>query len=265
MRFWNPMATARDQGEAEQDLAVESAPGKDPAQWIAGLLRHGDERLARLGGAAVAGVVVAFVALYAFAVLADQVLEQQTAALDNSTLELMRRFASPQLTRAAEIISLFGSELVWVVGLILLGVFAWQRRWGAALMLTLVAGGAQLLNDVLKEVFHRARPESVQAIINAQQFSFPSGHAMVSAAFYLYLAYLTWRLVRGWWRAVLIFGLVVLVLLIGLSRIYLEAHYLSDVIAGYLVGVLWTDALILGSHGLKRRTQRRLRQRTLAG
>ena len=259
------MATTRDQREGERDLAVESAPGTDPAHWIAGLARHGDERLARLGGAAVAGVVVAFVVVYAFALLAYEVLEQQTAALDNGTLEFLQRFSSPQLTRAAEIISLFGSELVWVVGVVLLGVFAWQRRWGAALMLVLVTGGAQLLNDVLKELFHRARPESLQGIIHAQQFSFPSGHAMVAAAFYLYLAYITWRLVRAWWRGVVIVGLVLLALLVGLSRVYLEAHYLSDVIAGYLAGVLWTDALILGSRGLKMRTQRRPRPRTLTG
>ena len=59
--------------------------------------------------------------------------------------------------------------------------------------------------------------------------------------------------------------LVVLVLLIGLSRIYLEAHYLSDVIAGYLAGILWADAIILGSRALKVRTRRRSRPRTLTG
>ena len=57
---------------------------------------------------------------------------------------------------------------------------------------------------------------------------------MVSAAFYLYVGYLAWRFVHGWWRGVLIVGLVILVLLIGLSRLYLQVHYLSDVVAGYL-------------------------------
>jgi membrane-associated phospholipid phosphatase len=259
------MATTHDHREGERDLAVETAPGTDPAHWIMGLATHQQERLARLGGAALAGILVAIVALYAFGWLAYEVLERQTAALDNAALAFVQRFSSPQLTRAAEIISLFGSELVWVFGIILLGVFAWQRRWGAALMLVLVTAGAQLLNDVLKELFHRTRPESVQALIHAQQYSFPSGHAMVASAFYLYLAYLTWRLVRPRWRGVLIVGLVVLVLLIGLSRIYLEAHYLSDVIAGYFAGILWTDALILGSRGVQLRTQHRLRPRTLTG
>ena len=88
---------------------------------------------------------------------------------------------------------------------------------------------------------------------------------MVAAAFYLYIAFLAWRLrlVHGWWRGVLVVALVVLVLLIGIARIYLEAHYLSDVIAGYLAGFLWADAVMLGSRVLTLRTHKRLRPRTL--
>jgi undecaprenyl-diphosphatase len=260
------MTTTRDATERDVDVAVESAPAKDWAHWASELARHQQERLAEFGGAVVAGCVAAVVVLYAFAWLAYEVLQQQTAALDTWSLQLLQRVGPAQLTRAAEAISWFGSELVWVVGLVLLGVLAWQRRWGAAVTLALVAGGAQLLNDVLKEVFHRARPESVQAIINAQQFSFPSGHAMVSMAFYLYIAYLTWRLVHGWrWRGLLIVGLILLVLLIGLARVYLQAHYLSDVLAGYLAGFLWTDAVILGGRALGARTRRRPRPRTVDG
>jgi undecaprenyl-diphosphatase len=108
----------------------------------------------------------------------------------------------------------------------------------------------------LKALFQRGRPEPLAGFIAAQQFSFPSGHAMVAAAFYSYLAYLSWGLVHSWWRAVLVAGLIALVLLIGLARLYLEVHYLSDVIAGYLAGWLWTDAVILGGRVLTLRSQR---------
>jgi membrane-associated phospholipid phosphatase len=123
-----------------------------------------------------------------------------------------------------------------------------------------VAGGAQILNDILKDAFHRARPTPIAGFIDAQQYSFPSGHAMVSAAFYLYVAYLTLHLVHAHWRVLLAAGLVILVLLIGLSRLYLQAHYLSDVIAGYLAGVLWTHSVILGSRVLAQRRYYRLRR-----
>src|SRR5262249_55909796 len=138
-----------------------------------------------------------------------------------------------------------------------LGLLLWRRRWGAAFTLVLVTVGAQLLNDILKDVFHRARPQPLLGFIDAQQYSFPSGHAMVAAAVYLYVAYFSWRLVRGWWRGLLAIGLIVLVVLIGISRLYLEAHYLSDVLAGYLAGLIWTDAVILAGHLLPLRPIRR--------
>ncbi len=113
--------------------------------------------------------------------------------------------------------------------------------------------GAQLLNNVLKDLFQRTRPAPVAGLIPAQAFSFPSGHAMVAAAFYLFLAYLGWRLLRGWRQVAFTGTLLALILAIGLARLYLGVHYLTDVVAGYLAGFLWTDAVIIGGHLLGRR------------
>jgi len=214
-------------------------------------------RAAEFGAIVVLGFGAAAVLLYLFAWLATQVLAQQTQSLDTATLNALQTYASPQLTLAAQAVSLMGSQVVLVVGAALLILFLWQRRWGAALTLVLVTAGAQVLNDILKDVFHRTRPEPVLGFIAAQQYSFPSGHAMVAAAFYLFVAYLAWRLVRGWWRGLIAGALILLVLLIGLARLYLEAHYLSDVIAGYLAGLIWTDTVILGGHVLGVRSRRR--------
>lgn len=206
--------------------------------------------MAQFGGIVATGFAAAVLLLYAFAWVANEVLEQETVAIDYAMLAFLHQFSSPRLTLAAQIVSLLGSEVVLAITALMLLALAWQRRWDRAFTLVLVTGGAEVLNSILKNLFHRMRPTPVIGFISAQQFSFPSGHAMVSAAFYLYLAYLAWRLVHGFWRWVLVSGLVLLVLLIGLSRIYLEAHYLSDVIAGYLAGFLWTDAVILGRHAL---------------
>jgi membrane-associated phospholipid phosphatase len=249
------LSVARPASQEDPSLARRSPTGW--RRWLAEVGQHRQDRVAVSGAILLAGCVAAVGTLYGFAFLAYAVLEQQTQALDLSALKALQQFSSPGLTEAAMFISLFGSQAVILVCLALLTLFIAKSRWGAAVTLVLVAGGAQVLNDVLKELFHRTRPTPIAGFIDAQQFSFPSGHAMISAAFYMYLAYLTWNLVRGNWRILLAAALVALVLLIGLARLYLEAHYLSDVIAGYLAGLLWTDSVILGARVLSDRRRRR--------
>jgi undecaprenyl-diphosphatase len=240
----------------EVDPRVANEPDQSRNGWSEEAADQ-PRRLAEFGLAIVLGFVAGVVALAAFAWLAEEVLGRQTQQLDDATLALLRHFSSPTLDRLALGVSLLGSEFVIVAGVVLVAFFAWQRRWGAAAGLVLVTGGAQLLNDVLKELFHRTRPApELGGLIQSQQFSFPSGHAMVSAAFYFFLAYLAWELVRGAPRILLVVGLALLVLLIGLARLYLAMHFLSDVIAGYCAGFVWTDAVVLGS-GLLRIRQRR--------
>jgi undecaprenyl-diphosphatase len=214
--------------------------------WAEEVAHREPERVAQVGLVLVLGFAAGLAALVGFAWLSQEVLGQQTQQLDDATLAMLRQHSSPTLNVLARGVSLLGSEVVLAVGIVLLVVFGWQHRWGAAIGLLLTTGGAQLLNDVLKELFHRTRPAPlVTGPIAAQAFSFPSGHAMVAAAFYFFLAYLAWRVVRGTWRPVLVVGLVCLVLLIGLARLYLAAHFLSDVIAGYCAGFVWTDAVII--------------------
>ncbi len=252
--------TKADEQAGRIDPAVEVAPAEGWRRWAANLGHYDKDRVAGFGGVILAGALIGIVFLYLFVVIADEVLGQETAALDTTAFEFVHRFSSPRMDLAAQAISFMGSEAVLILSVILLALFLWQRRWGAAVMLILISGGVQLLNDILKNTFLRTRPVPVAGIIAAQQYSFPSGHAMVSAAFYFYLAFLCWRLVRGVWRFVMIAGLVLLVLLIGVSRIYLQAHYLTDVIAGYIAGFVWADAVIIGAQLLATRRLPRLRR-----
>ena len=232
------------------DPTVEARSPSGWRRWIEDLGHYEQARVAEFSAILLVGFIAAAVLLYAFAWIASEVLEQDTEHLDLAVLTFLQGFSSPGLTLVARGLSAMGSQVIVVVGAALLGLFLWQRRWGAAVSLVLVIVGAQLLNNVLKDAFQRTRPTPVTGFIDAQQFSFPSGHAMVAAAFYLYVAYLTWRLVRGRWRGVLVASLILLVLLIGLSRLYLQVHYLSDVIAGFVAGVLWTHSVILGGRVL---------------
>jgi membrane-associated phospholipid phosphatase/uncharacterized protein YjeT (DUF2065 family) len=241
-----PETSTPDQRAGRIDPTVDPAPPEGWRRWARELGHYDQERVAQFGGIVIGAAVLGVVLLYLFVTVADQVLGHQTATLDTSAYQLVSRFSSPLTDVAARVISFLGSEAVLLFSVLLLGLFLWQRRWGAAAMLVLISLGAQLLNDVLKNLFHRTRPEPVAGFIAAQDYSFPSGHAMISVAFYLYLAYLVWRLVPGAWRWVVNGGLVVLVLAIGASRVYLQAHYFTDVIAGYLAGFVWAEAVIIG-------------------
>jgi membrane-associated phospholipid phosphatase len=113
-----------------------------------------------------------------------------------------------------------------------------RGRLVEAALLPVVLGGAQLLNLILKLVFHRPRPDV--AFVHIDTYSFPSGHAMISTAAYGAFVYLAWGRVRTpRARLALVSGTVGFVALIGFSRLYLGVHYLSDVLAGFAGGGFW--------------------------
>jgi undecaprenyl-diphosphatase len=147
----------------------------------------------------------------------------------------------PWLERVAIDVTALGSHAVLV--LLVLSMAGWlllERRNRAALWLVLWAAGAMLLNSVLKALFARARPDLVEHLVVVVTPSFPSGHALLSAAIYPMLASVTSReLARPALRRYPIALAVVLMLLIGISRIYLGVHWPSDVLAGWFIGSLW--------------------------
>jgi undecaprenyl-diphosphatase len=227
-----------------RDPVVATGGGAAWAAWLRHLLTAARARLAGAAALLLGTLLVGAAALGLFGAVADGVTEGETAAVDRGVAAALRGAASPPLDDLARLVSALGSEVVAVLLVALVGYFAWRRRWGAAASLVLVTVGAQLLNDVLKDHFRRPRPAPLTGLIPAQAWSFPSGHAMVAAAFYLFLAYVGWRLLRGRARLAWAGLLVALVLLIDVSRLYLSAHYLTDVVAGNAVGLAWTAAVV---------------------
>jgi undecaprenyl-diphosphatase len=145
------------------------------------------------------------------------------------------RGAWPPITSVALFITFFAS-LPFLVAVAVL-VPAAMRWWGhkrEALEVFLAVAGAALFNQLLKTHFHRARPAT--ALLPQLGLSFPSGHAMIGMALYGCLAWLLWRHGRHPAWAVLLLGWAVL---IGLTRIYLQVHYATDVLAGFAAGLLW--------------------------
>lgn len=149
-------------------------------------------------------------------------------------------------------ITQLGSPLVFVILASISFIFLWWRRKRLQALFTCIAvTSGWLLNDLFKELWMRPRPPG-EAFTYATGYSFPSGHAMVSMAFYGFLAYVV--LSQGGEKGkVGAAALGLLVFLIGISRIYLNVHYPSDVIGGWLLGFLVLWANIYGLKLLQRK------------
>lgn len=116
-------------------------------------------------------------------------------------------------------------------------VLAWRRHWRDLRLLAVVPAG-MLLNVALKHLFARPRPVLPEPLVQITTFSFPSGHAVASTVFYGMLCMLLFAHTRSRARRVLALGIAAaMVLLVTFSRVYLGAHYLSDVVAGAAEGL----------------------------
>jgi undecaprenyl-diphosphatase len=142
-----------------------------------------------------------------------------------------------------------------------LGVSAylWIRRlrvW--VLTLTLAVFGGMALNFLLKHLFLRQRPLFDNPLLTLTTYSFPSGHTLMATVFYGTLCTLVLTLRRRWlWRALAICVAGVLILLVGFSRIYLGAHYLSDVLAAIAEGLAWLAFSFISVAEVRRRQERK--------
>jgi membrane-associated phospholipid phosphatase len=189
----------------------------------------------------IVGLILSFVSIGFFAELAEEVLESDTlVSIDQLLAHSLHVHATPLANTFFLAITRFGLEILWLA-VILFGIyFAYKRQWNFLLMLVVTMLGGELLNSSLKFFFSRPRPVFDDPIITALHYSFPSGHAMLSFIGYGLLAYyLVARTPSKLRRLLIITAAVLLVALIGLSRIYLGVHYLSDVIAAYAAGAFW--------------------------
>jgi undecaprenyl-diphosphatase len=152
-------------------------------------------------------------------------------------------------------ITMLGSTLF--LSLLCISVFVifiiknWKR---AAVLLMTAAAGAVILNFVLKVSFGRTRPVPFFDTPLPDSYGFPSGHALYAACCYGVLAWLVASRIQNKSLRILIWSFAVLLaFLIGLSRIYLGVHYPSDVIAGFVAGIVWTLTIVLTDFTLKKR------------
>ena len=143
-------------------------------------------------------------------------------------------------TSAVDISALGGPTLIWLLGGAGLGFMFYIGKKAEAAWLLASVVGASLINTALKLMLHRPRPDIVPHLTYVSNASFPSGHAMISAAVYLTLGImLAETQVNAMARAYIVAFAGMLVILIGCSRVYLGVHWPSDVIAGWAFGGVW--------------------------
>jgi len=171
-------------------------------------------------------------------------------SLDQQIFFRITENRSDFLTAIFSVFSWLGNwQFIVTAMLLIIIVLAVKRKFLFIAPFILVVAGSSFLTYLGKLYF--ARPRPLDSIFVETGFSLPSGHATVAVAFFAYLAFMLVRLSAGK-KVKLIYSLAVLIiLLIGFSRIYLGAHYLADVLAGYLVGsvgliggIIWTKKLI---------------------
>ena len=138
--------------------------------------------------------------------------------------------------------------IVVLVGLLL----AWRGRRWLALGWTASCTLHGLLNQALKRLFERARPVHDHGYVVETTFSFPSGHAAGSMVVYGLLAYLGLRLLPSRWHLPLLLATAVLVFTLGVSRVMLQVHWASDVLAGFGSGLAWLTVSVLSIEILRR-------------
>lgn len=176
-----------------------------------------------------------------FFIVTGNVIYSKQEEFDKEVFSFLNKHITEPRTDFMEAITFLASRN-FITGLaiviLLYFLFVKKHHW-YSLKIPVVALGSISLNLVLKSLFNRPRP-LLPHLVESSGLSFPSGHAMISISFYGLLIYLVWIEVKNKVvRSFLILFLLLIIYLIGFSRIYLRVHYASDVIAGFAVGTIW--------------------------
>jgi undecaprenyl-diphosphatase len=209
----------------------------------------------------VVGAIAAIVAGYLFVVLAEQ-LERTTSVVSRAD-QTIHTWIGHERQAAMTTLFTTATNLGGVIGqtaiaAVVVATLLVRKARASAIFVVVTAGTGALLNLGLKLFFERVRPDLASALVSARWYSFPSGHAMDSFITFGALAYLALRL--PWPRAARSAALAIaltLVVLVGVSRVYLGVHWASDIAGGWSAGTVWLASAVVAFEMLLRLRQRR--------
>ena len=187
-------------------------------------------------------------AIWAFAELADEVVEGETDRFDLRVLQSLRHEGEPERAigphwlpeAAVDVTAMGGTTVIMLITIAVAGFLLMRKLYHTMWLVLISIIGGTLLMSGLKHLFGRDRPAEALRLDVVNSASFPSGHSLLSAVAYLTLAALLTRLVdRTRLKAYILAVAIVAVLLIGLTRVYLGVHYPTDVLGGWTLGFAW--------------------------
>ncbi len=179
--------------------------------------------------------IILLLSIIIFWLILEDIFENEIGRFDNAIYSVVSQHITPITTTIFKFITNLGGVITVLVVTLCILVFIKEKKYGIYVTINLVV--ITLINQILKNIIQRPRPTEFR-IIDEVGYSFPSGHSMVSMAFYGFLIYLTYKNVQNKylkWISCII--LSILIILIGISRIYLGVHYASDVIGGFCFSI----------------------------
>lgn len=210
-----------------------------PFKGEGSILNNPDKKRTRLFFTSTIGMVIILV--WVFLGIGAGIRNDEMRTYDLAIISGVQTWVSEDNTAIMMAITHLGSKrLLWIGILAGAALMVWKNHFSYSVFLILTVWlGAFTFNKMLKGIFQRERPD-ILPLIEQGGYSFPSGHAMNAIIFYGAAIFLLIKLLNpGLLRAAGIAVAAILVILIGLSRIYLGVHYPSDVIAGFSIGAAW--------------------------
>lgn len=179
--------------------------------------------------------IVCGIGILIFATIVVMLLTNNVTSLDNSIYNIIISSKSDVMTMFMTIITMMCNTEFIIVATLLLVLLIKNKKIGGMIASNVVL--CSVINTIIKHIFLRPRPVGIK-LIEQGGYSFPSGHSMMAVAFYGLLIYIIWNTKwRNVWKIFTTTLLVILILLIGISRIYVGVHFASDVIAGLSISL----------------------------
>lgn len=202
----------------------------------------------------VLGLILVAGAIFIFIEIAQGIsANSRLSNVDATITKSIESNVSATLLQIFAVVTHFGDRPVLFAICVFVPVWLSQaRRKLLAISVALTLAGNAVLNPMLKLYFERLRPVNEHDVANALGWSFPSGHASGAVVAYGMLAYVAMRILPSRWRLPVMLGFASLVLTVGFSRIFLQVHFASDVVAGFASGLGWLCVCIMSIEQIER-------------